>query len=89
MLVGVGLYWSGSHRLVGFLSTLTALRLIGSKEFSFTEVYSLIDLAFVLALIALGFYLHYVLTPSYKILKEPYTNAQGQKRLHNVIKFID
>lgn len=89
MLVGVALYWPGTHRFVGFISALSAVRLIGSKDFSFTEVYSLIDLTLVLSLIGLGLYLNHVLTPNYEILKEPYTNAQGQKRLRNVIKFID
>lgn len=86
-LVAVAKYWRRAHTLAGLLAFVDIMR-INDKRAGMEGM----DLPVILlfgVLAVLGIYLQRVLAPDYIKLKERYTNAEGQARLREVVRFGD
>lgn len=83
-MIAVALYWRRAHTLAGLLGFMEPMH---NNDTAFAENMAVILLLGVLMI--LGFYLQRELSPDYIKLKENYTNAEGQTRLREVVRFGD
>ncbi len=86
-LFAVAKYWRNAHSIAGLLAFLDIMRFHDQPGSS--DGTSLVVILLFGVLAVLGMYLQRKLTPDYITLKERYTNAEGQERLREVIRFGD
>ncbi|MBP8823270.1 MAG: hypothetical protein KBH07_06475 [Flavobacteriales bacterium] len=86
-LLAVAKYWRQAHSLAGLLAFMDILHDNDQPGSSDGMVLPVILLFGVLAVLSL--YLQRMLAPDYIKVKEPYVNADGQKRLKQVVRFGD
>lgn len=85
-LVGVWKYWRRFHAFAGLIGFLTVMR---QGQFANLGIGEVAFMALVGGVAILGFHLQRKLTPDYIVLKERYTNAEGQERVRQVVRFGD
>ncbi len=85
-LVGLFQYWRRIHIWVGLIGLFTLMSQGQNQDLRPIELVYLLAMA---CMAVLGLYLQRKLTPDYIILKEHYTNAAGQDRLREVVRFGD
>lgn len=86
--LGVFKYWRRAHTMVGVLAFLDLMQLRPNGGLAVGGMV-LAGVVLLGAVAVLGIYLQRKLTPAYITLKEPYVNADGQKRLKQVVRFGD
>lgn len=88
VLVGVARYWRRAHALAGLLGLLDLLQPLSLLD-AVPELSAALRFLLLCALAVLGYHLGGKLPSRYIILKERYTNAQGEERLRPVVRFGD
>jgi hypothetical protein len=84
LLWGVATYEVKAYKSVAILTGLGVINTLGRQTF---QPIMFVDIAIAAALIGLGLYLKFKLTPGYTVVNETYTNDQGKVKARAKIKF--
>lgn len=87
-LIGAAKYWRRFQGWAGLIAFFEVMRQATTPADTDTP-YLLAPLLVLGVIAVLGISLQRKLTPAYITLKEPYVNAEGQKRLKQVVRFGD
>lgn len=88
-VIGVLNYRGEFFRLIAILTIIGVMRLITNSAAGGFDLFFLVDLLILGAIIGLGFHLNNTLVSAPEERKERYTNAQGQERLRKVFVFTE
>lgn len=88
-LIAVLKYWGWAYNGVAIFGVISLSQNLGDIIDDPSDPFRLIGLVVVLALIGLGFYLHFKMTPEPEEVKEEYVDKKGKKKLRNKLQFMD
>ena len=87
LLYLIGNYRGENYKFVGIMGILGLTRSLQSLTEIASNPLIIVDFAFILLTIGLGFYLNSVMVPEFKTVKQKYTDENGKTKIRSRIKF--